>query len=155
MKSSSRNIAQRAESSLGFCVCASVCAYLHQCLCVSESVCLSEPRCYYGDRSRKCPPTSHPPLLPFHKPLILGTWNMAFKAINYVCVVSIQSHQSDLIISLCSIPVSLHINCFPSTPFLFVFLFFSSCSLSTSAAPPPFLHVSYLDECVCGLTIGG
>lgn len=107
----------------GLCACASMCAYLYQCLCMSESVCLSEPGCYYGDRSWKCPPTSHPPLLSFHKPLILGMWNTVFKAINYVCVVSIQSHQSDLIISLCSIPVTLHINCFPSTPFLFVFLF--------------------------------
>lgn len=125
-----------------------MCAYLYQCLCMSESVCLSEPGCYYGDRSWKCPPTSHPPLLSFHKPLILGIWNMAFKAINYVCVVSIQSHQSDLIISLCSIPVTLHINCFPSTPFLFVFLFPFFFHLVHWCAFPSF-SVSCLDECVC------
>lgn len=73
---------------------------------------------------------------------------MAFKAINYVCVVSIQSHQSDLIISLCSIPVTLHINCFPSTPFLFVFLFPFFFHLVHWCAFPSF-SVSCLDECVC------
>lgn len=75
---------------------------------------------------------------------------MPFKAINYVCVVSIQSHPSHLIISLSGIPASLHINCFPSPPFsLFCSYSFHFPLLPISLSS---LHVSYLDDCISTLT---
>ena len=87
-------------------------------LCVYQT---PQAGCYYGDRSWMLPP---PPLPCFYKPLILDTWNVPFKVINYVCVVSIQSHSSELIISLSGIPATLHMNCFPSPHFPFVSLVF-------------------------------
>lgn len=66
------------------------CSAVYACLRVYQS---PQPNCYYRDRAGRlaCPSS----LRSFSKPLIIHTWNVPFKRINYVHVVSIQIINQD------------------------------------------------------------